>query len=247
MGTRALGIAAAAGLLAAALLASGCGTKAQAASGPLPPLDTVAVRGEGSALTKPDKAEMTFALTSRAGEADNAMKDAGTASQKLVKALKDAGVAADDLQTTGVMLNAEYDWSGKKPTITGYAANVRVRATVRALDKLGALISIATEAGADEVQGPIFEMSDDNPAKFDAIEKAVADAKLRAEAMAKAAGRKVGKVRSMSEPEVQTDDGRLFRAAKGYAMDSAAVASAPQIETGQLEAAASLDIVFDLE
>jgi uncharacterized protein YggE len=121
------------------------------------------------------------------------MNQAAVTSDKVVKALKAAGVTDANQQTTGVTLNPQYAYSnGKPPRITGYQAAVQVRARVTDLAKIGDVIKAGTDAGANSVSGPNFTLSEENPTKFKALDLAVTDAKAKAESLAKASGRSLG-------------------------------------------------------
>ncbi len=207
--------------------------------------DTVTVSGTGTALSKPDRADITFGVTAQAVDPKAAMNQAAVTSDKVVKALKAAGVTDDNLQTTGVTLQAQYDYSGgKAPRITGYQATVQVRARVTDLAKIGDVITAGTNAGATSVNGPNFSLSDTNPTKFKALDLAVADAKAKAASLAQAAGRPLGPVVSITEGTAQASYQPDYASALlRVPMRSAAV----PIQPGTLEDRANVTVVFALQ
>ena len=126
--------------------------------------------------------------------------------------------------------------------MTCYQASLTVRAKVRDIGKLGGVISAANAAGANSINGPTFTIADPAPFHAKAIEKAVADARVSAEAMAKAAGKRVGAVLSVSSSDVSpVQPGPLF--------DSAAAGSAKSVpvSTGQLDITANVTVIFELK
>ncbi|HEX9093607.1 MAG TPA: SIMPL domain-containing protein, partial [Coriobacteriia bacterium] len=152
------------------------------------------------------------------------------------------GVSAEDIQTQNVSLNPQRD---RRNAITGYAASVSLRVTTRDLSKAGDLLEAGTKAGATEVWGPSLYLSETNEARTRAIDSAVADAKVRAERMAKAAGRSVGAVVSITEQgAVSTYPNYLSKyAMAGVALD----AGAPGIQPGQMDAYAHVSVSFELK
>jgi uncharacterized protein YggE len=116
-----------------------------------------------------------------------------------------------------------------------------VRVKLRDIEKIGDVISAASGAGANEISGPSFTLSDDSDVRNDAIELAIADARKRAEVMAKAAGKTLGEIVSVSEagvsvPPVYYDMGTR-----------AAAEAAVPIEPGQLDVTTSVTVVFELK
>ncbi|MDO8986596.1 MAG: SIMPL domain-containing protein, partial [Coriobacteriia bacterium] len=142
--------------------------------------------------------------------------------------------------------NYVYDNSGKKPpTVASYRASIDLRVKVRDLEILGQVIEEGISAGASTVDGPTSTLDDDAAATDEAITKATKDARRRAEAMAKAAGKSVGDAVSIKEtsvevPSVYSDSKALLR------MDSAYAASpAIAVEAGQLDIVADITVVFE--
>lgn len=227
-------------LLAAALALSGCQPKAITAPGEPPP-NTVSARGTGTVAATPDQAEMSFGLTIQRNEAKQALEDASGVAAKIADAVKKAGVPAEDIQTRNVSVYPQYSGGDKDtpPKIAGYSANISVRVKIRDIERIGSVIAAATGAGATEVSGPTFTLSEDAPAAAEAIDEAIADARRRAGAMAKAAGKSLGDVLSISEagitaPPLYAGDGRL------------AAGDVP-IEPGQLDVYAQVVVVFELK
>ncbi len=227
--------------LALVSMLGGCTTvQATGTSSP----DSVTVKGTGDALAVPDLAEMTFTAFSVAPDAKAAMGAAGKTAEAIVGALRKAGVPEEDLQTTGVTLRPEYAYAeGSAPRITGYRADIAVKATVRKIDILADVIAAGTGAGALEMVGPAFRLADDNEKRFEAIEEAVTDAKARAAAMAKAGGRSLGEVVRMGEADVRAEVPVPWG---DRAMLSAGVPEGA-IQPGQLETTAEVVVEFRLK
>lgn len=224
------------------LALTGCTTKVVTSPGQV--LNTVTALGEGKHVAAPDRAEMTFGVTTQGNEAKATLDDASKRSDTLISALKKAGINAEDIQTSGVSLNPQYDYNeGKIPRITGYQASLQVRVTMKDIEKIGDIIAAASDGGATDIQGPNWTLSEDSDARAQAIEKAVADAKVRAEVMAKAAGKSVGDVVSLNESGVSVP---IIYGETRAAADMAA-AGVPQVEPGTLDITANVTVVFELK
>lgn len=236
-------------LIGVALALAGCKTEVIAPSADSATLGTITASGNGTALAAPDTAELTFGITSTDPKAKPALDRASKTADAVAAALKKAGVAQEDIQTANMRIdpNYTYDNTGDKPpTVASYRATIELRVKVRDMELLGTVIEAGTAAGAASVNGPTFTLDDDAAATDEAITKAVEDAKRRAEAMAKAAGKKVGEAVSIQETSVEVPtvykDQALARADVNYA-GAAAIA----VEAGQLDITADITVVFRLE
>jgi uncharacterized protein YggE len=246
MRTRTIGLVALAALLVSGL--TGCGTRVvtvPAGTGDeATPLGTVTMRGSGTASAAPDQAQMSFGIETEDADAREALDEASRVAEDIVDAVKDQGVDSDDIQTTDVSIypRMDYDRDGP-PRIEGYRASIRVSVTVTSIEDTGDVIAAATDAGANSMSGPSFTLSEDNPERTQAIADAVEDARMRAEAAAEAAGKRLGDVLSVAEEGVTAPPIQ-------YRFDSAVAAEeaiAPPIEPGQLDLTASVKVVFELK
>jgi len=228
-------------LVVALLLAAGCQTKVVTTDGAVP-LNTVTAQGTGTTPATPDQAEMYFGVSVSGADAKKVLADASAVAEKITGAVKGAGVDAKDIQTANVSVFPEYDYSDDKtPRVTGYRASLQVRAKIREIGDVGKVIEAASGAGANEIGGPSFTLSDESEARDVAIADAVADARARAEAMAKAAGKRVGDVISVSEAGISVPP-VYYGAERAAAMDTGV-----PIEPGQLDVTANVTVVFELK
>ena len=227
--------------LAALVALSGCGTKVVTPPS-AQPVNTVTADGTGKVTAVPDLAIMTFGATAQSDNAKTALNQASKTAESITSALKKSGIAAEDIQTQNVSVYPQYDTKNNKPVITGYQANVSVTAKVRDIGKLGDIITAASGAGADTINGPTFTLDEESPVRDDAVAKAVDNAKSRAEAMAKAAGKTLGEVLSMSSVGVNVPS-PIYA---GEVAKDAAAASVP-IEPGTLDITADVTVVFELK
>ncbi|WBY15968.1 SIMPL domain-containing protein [Erythrobacteraceae bacterium WH01K] len=190
-------------LLASSVLVSiPAGVHAQAYEVLAPNQTLLEIQATGETYVKPDEATVTggvvtFATTSREAANANARE-----MNRVVEALRRAGVAARDIQTQSLSLNPQFNYNrsdGAPPDITGYQASNNVTVLVRDVDDASGLLTTMFEAGANNVYGPNFSLSDDTQAVAAARADAVADAKEQAEAYANAFGMRITRVLRISE------------------------------------------------
>lgn len=222
-------------LVAAAVLAvaafAGIG-RPEAARGEVATPDTVTTLGHGVITVAPDEATVTAGVHTQAASASAALADNARLMSAAIAALKAAG--GKDLQTQQVSL---YPQTSPEGQVTAYVADNSVSAKTKIADS-GKLIDAAVGAGANTVGGPTLGVSDRDARYRDALGKAVHDARLKAEALAKAGGFGVGPISSVTE---QSGGGPtpVFQAIGAAAKD----ASTP-IEPGTADIGADVSVTF---
>ena len=236
--TAALLAAFALGLVALA----GCGQVGTTTTAAGAAANTVTASGAGTTQAVPDTAEMSFGVTTTSPNAKSALDEASKGAEQIASAVKKQGIAAEDIQTQDVSVYPQTVDQNGKQVITGYQASLSVQVKVRDISKLGEVISAANAAGANDISGPTFTVADPAPARAKAIDKAVADARKSAEAMAKAAGKSVGGVLSMSSSDVGSVPSPMYGASA-----AAGAAKSVPIEPGQLDITANVVVVFELK
>ncbi len=163
-----------------------------------PPMITVS--GEATVSVAPDLAQIDAGVTSDAKTAREASEANNAAMGKVLLALKGAGIAEKDYQTSRLSLQPQYppNRSGPSP-IVGYHASNRVTVRLRDVAKLASVIDTLVGAGANDIGGIGFSVSNASKLLDEAREQAVADARRKAEVYAKAAGVTLGAPLSISE------------------------------------------------
>jgi uncharacterized protein YggE len=179
------------------------------------------VTGLGSVRTVPDRASFSFGVETQAATARAALTQNAAEAKKLLDALRAAGIAAADLQTSQVSLNPRTDERGTG--IVGYSAITTVTATLRDLSRAGAVVDAAVDAGANTVSGPSLTRGDTDAQYRQALRLAYADARTKAEALAAAAGKTLGAVTAI----VESSSGSVPYAVAKDAAASTAVEIAP--------------------
>jgi uncharacterized protein len=200
----------------------------------------ITVVGSGTARAVPDVADWSFGVQTTGENAAAALAANSAAMQDLVAALRDSGVAEDDLRTEQVSVYPRMSEDGR--AVVGYDAANTVRATIRELDQAGATVDAAVAAGANQVYGPTLTLSDSKEQYRAAVEAAFADARARAEAIAAQAGVSLGSPVAI----VEGGGGAVTPGFDRAAAAEAAVADVP-IQAGTQEVVATLTVTFAVE
>lgn len=139
-----------------------------AAQGPVIELSvTETVKGE------PDQVEIGAGVTTEAATAVEAMRLNAEQMTRVVDRIRALGIAADDVQTTGINLNAAYDYETGRPVFRGYQASNRVSVLLRKVERTGPVLDALVAAGATDLSGPSFSLADDTSAQAQARKAAV--------------------------------------------------------------------------
>jgi uncharacterized protein YggE len=194
--------------------------------------DSLTVTGLGTATAVPDEANFSFGVESRGRTAQAAIATNATAMERLIAALRQSG--ARDIATQWVSV---YAVTGEDGTVTGYAASNSVSATI-GVGRAGALIDAAAEAGANQISGPGLSSSDAERIYREALIDAVANARERAEVLARAAGRTLGEISAISEG-AGAQPVPLYR-------EAADTAASTPVVPGQQDTNAQVTVTFDL-
>lgn len=170
---------------------------------------TITIEGRGEVRAAPDMALINSGVTTQ-GETARAALDANTAAMaELISTLKEAGVEARDIQTSGFSVNPNYVYSDNRddtgytlpPKINGYQVSNTVSVAVRNLDDLGGILDKAVNVGANTINGVTFSVADPTELYNEARKQAFADARKKAELYATVANATLGELESISESQ----------------------------------------------
>lgn len=202
------------------------------------------VSSNAEASRVPDIATLSAGVVTEAAEGNTAMRQNAQQMDKVVAALRAAGIAERDVQTSGINLGPRYHYGDKQPPkITGYQASNTVSVKVRDITRLGKVLDALAAQGANQINGPSFEIDQPEPVRDEARLKALKQAQDRAQTYAKALGLQVRRVVSISE-----NGGGGFRPVM-MAARSAPLAAAEMdtpVSPGETTVSVNLDVVFEL-
>ncbi|MDQ2687901.1 MAG: SIMPL domain-containing protein [Armatimonadota bacterium] len=197
--------------------------------------------GHAELKFKPDVAYITVGVVTQARDQAEAVKANATRATAVLNALKQAGVADKDIQTQFYGVQPQYDYQAQPAVLTGYQVTNSVQVTVRDLTKPGQIIDKVSAAGANQVNGVSFDLSDRSKAQSQALSAAVANAKAKVATIAQAAGVSVGRLISMTEGTVAPVQ-PVFRAA--MMRTAAAAQETTPVEEQQITITADVTAVY---
>lgn len=191
--------------------------------------------GTGTVTVKPDIASISASAQATADSSAKALEDASARMERVIAKMKELGIAEDDLRTD--QASTYQDYESKR-----WTAQQSLTITVREIDRAGEILTAANAAGAQNVNGPGFSVEDQSAAYREAIGRAMADARAKAEAAAAQMGVRVLGVVSVdetggSQPPIMYDRA----AAESAAGDGG---GAVPIQQGTLDVVMSLVVVF---
>jgi uncharacterized protein YggE len=244
-------------ILPALALALGAATPAVAQQQiPVPPIaeghTLLTVTAEGSSNRQPDLAVFSAGVTTQGKTAADALAANSTAMARVVSALKAAGIADRDIQTSNLNLNPLYAQPRRNPDgsvdqpeqkIIGYQVNNTVSVRQRKLDDYGKVIDTLVAAGANQINGPNFQLDDSDAALDEARRAAMKNARDKAQLYATAAGLRVVRIVSISE------SGGFYQPMPVFARMEAAAPPAPPpppVQAGELELKANVAVLYEL-
>lgn len=203
----------------------------------------LSVNAEGTSEARPDLATINLGVTTEGQTAAAALAENARRMTALTQALRRAGVAERDIQTSNVSVYPQQQYvEGQQPRITGYQANNSVTAKVRNINNTGRVIDAAVAAGGNTVNGVSFSHADPDAQLDIARRDAIAEARRRAELYASALGLRVNRIVSVSEGGGYAPP--VPMAVERFAAGDAA-ASTP-ISPGEVETRVSVAVTFEL-
>ncbi len=195
----------------------------------------------------PDTATIGAGVQTLAPTATAALRENSVKMDALIKAVKARGIAAKDIQTSGITLNPQYDYNnrteGLPPRFTGYQVSNEVRVKTRDIASLGDLLDALVAAGGTTINGPNFAIDDDAALLVQARTRALARAKSQAQFYAAQTG--YGSARLVAITEAQSYAGGPPMPVMAQMRDASAK-SAP-VEPGQVATAVNLTVQYRLE
>lgn len=210
----------------------------------------LSVSAEGKSTRTPDLAVFSAGVTSQGKTAVDAMSANAAAMNKVFAALKKAGIADKDMQSSNISLNPVYGQPVIGPNgqvveearIVGYQANNSVSVKQRDLKGFGKVLDALVQAGANNVNGPSFQMENADAAMDEARVTAMKKARARAELYAKAAGLRVVRVVSISEGGGYQPPMPVMYAKAAMMADAAPT----PVAVGEVEMGVSVSVQFEL-
>ncbi len=196
----------------------------------------------------PDIATVGTGVQSRAPTAAQAMTDNAAKMDRLIAALAKAGIAKKDIQTSGINLSAQYDYTNRDgqpegPRFIGYEASNQVTVKLRDIRRVGTLLDSMVAAGATNVNGPTFSISDPAPMLAQARGQAIRSAKTQADYYAQATGYRSARLITIAESNSGGTPPMPMLQSARFKADAAPT----PVEPGQVASSVTLTVQYALE
>ena len=224
------------------------------------------VSAEGRSFSEPDLAVFSAGVTTQGDSAAAALAENSRAMTQVIAALRQAGIAERDIQTSNLSIQPVYADPNRDammaarstgepyiplppeqqvPRIIGYQASNNVSIRQRDLDEFGRVIDTLAQAGANQINGPMFQLDEAEPALDQARLEAMSKARERAELYANAAGLRIVRILSISEaggyygPQPVTF-------ARAEAMSAPPPPPPAPVQPGELQMNAAVTVLYEL-
>ncbi|MFN3991142.1 MAG: SIMPL domain-containing protein [Erythrobacter sp.] len=195
---------------------------------------------------EPDMVTIGAGVSSEARTATEALRMNSAEMVKVIDQLKRLGVPERDIQTTGINLNAMYDYDqgARRQVFRGYQASNRVSVKMRKIDETGRVLDALVAAGANDLSGPSFGLENDEPAKDAARTRALERAKMRAEDYARQLGYSGARVLAIRES--MSGSSPMPERAMMRASADMMAAPVPPVQPGMVQTGISITIQYEL-
>ncbi|WP_240330781.1 SIMPL domain-containing protein [Sphingorhabdus sp. Alg239-R122] len=192
----------------------------------------------------PDTARMSTGVTTKAPTAQQALRDNARKMDSLIKQIKALGIEDKYIQTTGININPEFDYQrGEEPRLTGYRASNQVQIEVRDIERLGEMIDALVSAGANNLNGPYFSLTNDGKVKAMARKRAMERGREQALDYAKLAG--YSNVRILAISEHISGSSPVQKRVMARAM-SADMAESTPVQPGQVGTGVTVHVTYEM-
>jgi uncharacterized protein len=218
----------------------------------------ITVMGRGEVEYKPDVANINLGIqVDRVATSEAALSQMNEKMNQIVIGLKALGIPEEDIKTQQYNLFPQYDYKNGTSVVSGYSANQQLLVKVRNInegnDLVGKAVSVASQAGANQVQGINFEVSDISGLKQQARILAIQDARKKSESLAQAAGiERLKKVVGWYENPIDSPSGLDQVAVGGYSAGpapskEALTAPSPNVPNGNQKIVIEVGLNYEVD
>ncbi len=236
------GVVLAVGAVYLALLARNAAKEHDYIGRPESQRDTIAISAEGKVTALPDIASISVGVMTEKKSVAEAQKENTAKMNAIIAKVKEFGVADEDIKTTNYSIYPQYDWIDNRQVERGFQVTQNVGVKVRDLSKIGDVLAAVGELGANQVGGVTFDIDEPEELRQQARLKGLEAAKSKAQALADAAGVKLGKVVGFSESEGYSAPVYYRDAAMGLGGG----ASNPTVESGSQDVVVNVTVLYEI-
>lgn len=243
-------ITAACAALALALVLTGCGAASAGTASAAEPAAEITVSASAGVRLVPDKATVTFGVTTQEATAEEAQSKNSEAVKNVMDVLTAHGVEEKSIRTNYYNMYPQYDWSDDgEQRIIGYVVTASLSVQDQNIEELGKLLSACVAAGINNVENVSFLCSGYDEAYRQALAQAVAASREKAEALAAAAGKRLGEPVTITEGWQDTSARyRKTVNTAAFSVEEAAMDSAgPILQPGETEISANVTVTYRMQ
>ncbi|MGH8178241.1 MAG: SIMPL domain-containing protein [Steroidobacter sp.] len=211
-------------------------------------LRIIAVTGQGEIQAEPDRAFVMLGIESRKVKMEEARAEVAKVVEAAMKLTRELKIEQKYVRTTRVNVQPEYNWdnNARERNLIGYFVSRQIEVDLRDLDKLGQLLERSFDLGVNQVGEPRLDSSKRRDLERQALGKAVEDARLNAEAVAKAAGARLGAPRTISASSGFVPPPMPMMRNKTAMMAEASDAGQQSYHSGQMTFNGTVQVEYDL-
>jgi uncharacterized protein YggE len=209
------------------------------------PPRTISVTGTGEVRAEPDRAIVTLGIESRRPKLDDARAEVAKTMDAALKLTRDLKIDQKLVRATRINVQPEYNWdqNARERQLIGYYVSRQIEVELRDLDKLGQLLERAFDLGINQVTDPVLDSSKRRDLEREALAKAVEEARLNAEAVAKASGARLGAPRTIAANSAYAPPVPMLKRAVAMAAE---VDASQTYQRGEMTFTGNVQIEYDL-
>lgn len=193
---------------------------------------------------EPDEVTISAGVRTEAMSASEALRQNSAQMERVIARLRSLGVPERDIQTTRINLGArfDYDQQERRQVFRGYEASNQVRVTLRDTENVGNVLDALVQAGANDINGPSFSVSDDTGPKAEARRRALERARAMALDYARVAGYANVRVLKIAE---SVGGGPEMYAAEAIKVSASRDSAAPPVQPGMVETGVTVSVTYE--
>ena len=212
----------------------------------------VSITGQGKITYQPDIAKITLGVQiDRRQTSEQAINELNERMARIISALEQVGISKEDIETQNYSLQTQYDYKDGVQTVAGYDANQKLIVKVRDIqndkEKVGNVISFASQAGSNQMLGVSFSIDDMNELKQQARILAIEDARKKSASLAAAAGIRLGKVVGWYENDVTSPENPTPYGMEVRDLAEKGLVPAPQLPSGTEDIIIEISLTYDVK
>ncbi len=210
---------------------------------------TVSVSGEGIVRAEPDQATVRFGIVTRAEDAEEARRINAEAAREAMNAVRALGVEDRKMRLETLQLQParEYDAQTRRYNDVGFEATRQVVVEVEDLERLPTLVTEIVQKGANRLNGIAYELKDRTAARNEALQKAMSDAREKAQLMTATLGEEIGPVLTINEQSFSFPQPMMRMAQAEMVMAKGAEPEPDAYAAGEIEVHAVVQVIFALK